>query len=393
MFESMVAPAKDAILSLMAIVNADTREDIINLTVGVYRDDSGATPVLNAVREAEKRLVMEQETKSYKGLVGDPGFSEYICQLVLGDNISTDKIAMSQTPGGSGALRVLSELIRIDQPDVTLWLSDPTWANHHPLLGSVGLKRKVYPYFDISNQSVRFEDLLASVEEMQAGEVMVLHGCCHNPTGCDLSSEQWTTLADIIASRGVVPLIDLAYHGLGDGLEADVAGVRCVAAKVPVAMISVSCSKNFGVYRDRVGCAIVTTPAARMAQIITAQLGAIARTLYSMPPDHGASVIKMILGDDELRSNWINELISMQSRVQRLRVSLAASLVRQSGDSSWDFIVRQKGMFSLLGTSDHGIEQLRDDHAVYLVGGGRINIAGLRDQQIDRLAAALIAVS
>lgn len=392
MFQNLKAPAPDAILSLMAAVAADKRPDVIDLTVGVYRDDTGATPVMEAVRQAEQRLLAEQTTKSYKGLIGDVEFSRQMAKLVLGDTVNPDRTALCQTPGGSGALRVLSELIRIDESKTRLWLSDPTWANHHPLLGSVGLETRVYPYFNIANQCLRTEALFASVEQMQAGDVMVLHGCCHNPTGQDLSVDEWRRLGELLVERQVVPLIDLAYMGLGDGLKQDVTGVRAIASVAPTTLIAVSCSKNFGVYRDRVGCAIAVTENRNIAATVTAQMGAVSRMLYSMPPDHGATVVKMILGDDELRAAWQAELQIMQGRVAGLRDALATSMCTAAGDQKWRCIAQQKGMFSLLGTADEDLVRLREEFGVYLVPGGRINVAGLRLEIVDRLAQALAAI-
>ena len=392
MFENLDPPPADAILALAAMVADDPRADKIDLTVGVYKDDDGKTPVMESVRRAEQRLVREQDTKAYRGLLGDPEFNAPLRDLVIGDATPPERVGMAQTPGGSGALRVLSELVRFDAPHAAVWLSDPTWANHLPLLGATGLRCETYPYFDPPTQSIRFDALCDAIGLMNHGDVMVLHGCCHNPTGCDLTPEQWTEVAERLAGRGVTPLIDLAYHGLGDGLERDAEGVRETARRCPTTLVSVSCSKSFGVYRDRVGCALVATESARVADVVAARMGWIARTMYSMPPDHGAAVVKNVLMDDESRAAWERELEAMQRRLKELRGALSDGLCARSGSQRWRFIAGQKGMFSLLGLSDRGIERLRDEHAIYVVGGGRINIAGLTFERMERVAQALIEV-
>ncbi|WP_417783172.1 aromatic amino acid transaminase [Terasakiella pusilla] len=394
MFQNLQPPTVDAIIALMAKVNADERADKIDLSVGIYKDEEGRTPVMKAVSEAEDRLHASQDTKKYVGMTGDVEFNKEMTKLMLGADADLSLIGAAQAPGGSGALRLLSELVKTAKADATVWLSDPTWPNHHSLLGSgVGLAVEVYPYFDYDTQNVRFDDMCAALSKAKKDDVVVLHGCCHNPTGRDMSIEQWDTLGKFIAEKGLIPLIDFAYLGFGDGLDEDVLGMQALLKHIPTAMIAVSCSKNFGVYRDRVGCAIVVSDDAELAKVCQGHLGAIARRIYSMPPDHGAAVVRTILQDAELTKIWKEELTEMRGRVNGLREEFSAKLRELTGTNKWDFIANQRGMFTLLGLNDDEIAALRDDHAIYVVKGGRINVAGLPQSKIEKLAKALVEVT
>ncbi|WP_282610195.1 amino acid aminotransferase [Pelagibius sp. Alg239-R121] len=404
MLEQLPQPAGDPILALMQQVRADERPGKLDLTVGVYRDAEGRTPVMAAVRLAEARVLRDQNSKAYVGLLGDPGFCEGIRRLVLGDGIAGSQVtgsqvaatqitgaqvAATQTPGGSGALRVLADLVIAANPGATIWLSDPTWPNHLALFRGAGLRCKSYPYFDREKQSLHFEALLAGLAEAQAGDVVVLHGCCHNPTGCDLSPGQWQALAEVLSARGLIPLVDLAYAGLGQGLNEDTAGLRILADSLPEVLVAVSCSKNFGVYRDRVGAALVINRDPDLSRRTSDNLAAIGRKLYSMPPHHGAAVVHRVLEDPALRQLWSEELSGMRERLTSLRKGLAAALAGFNDDGSWAQIGSQNGMFSLLGLSDAEVSWLRDEKAIYLVPGGRINFAALREREIPALAEAL----
>ncbi|NVJ93762.1 MAG: aspartate/tyrosine/aromatic aminotransferase [Methylocystaceae bacterium] len=393
MFQNLARPTVDAIIALMAQVNADERTNKIDLSVGIYKDDKGNTPVMKSVREAEDRLHTSQDTKKYVGLTGDPLFNQEMTKLVLGDQQDLSLTASAQAPGGSGALRLLSELIYAAKPDATVWLSDPTWPNHNSLLGSVGLNIEIYPYFNYDTQEVRFDELCAALSKAKKDDVVVLHGCCHNPTGRDMSLDQWTKLGQFMSEKGLIPLIDLAYLGFGDGLEEDVQGLKALIKQVPTSLLAVSCSKNFGVYRDRVGCSIVLTDSVDIAQTCQGHLGAIARRIYSMPPDHGAAVVRTILCDDALKNMWKEELSEMRERVNGLRAAFAKQLRDLTGTTKWDFIANQRGMFTLLGLTDEEIAKLRNDHAIYVVKGGRINVAGLQQSDIENISKALIAVT
>lgn len=392
MFENLGLARPDPILALIGEYRNDTREGKIDLSVGVYRDDAGHTPIVCAVHQAEQRLLEQQTTKSYLGLTGNAEFNECMARLVLGDYQALDTVAMAQAPGGSGALRLLGELTRLANPKAAIWFSEPTWPNHHALFGAIGMECKNYPYFDAANQSVDFQALCAAIEDIPADDVIVLHGCCHNPTGSDMSVDQWQTLAALIEKKGIIPLIDVAYHGLGKELAEDIQGMNALIKTVPLAMISVSCSKNFGLYRDRVGCALVVTPSADMAAKLTGHLGVAGRRLYSMPPDHGAAVVANILTDENLTVSWKQELDTMRDRINGLRKGLASALNALSSSRDWDFIARQYGMFSVFGLDAEQLARLKQDYAIYAVNGGRINFAGMRDDTVQTVATALLAV-
>ncbi|GHC69164.1 aromatic amino acid transaminase [Limoniibacter endophyticus] len=392
MFENLVMPAPDAILSLMASYRADPRTDKIDLGVGVYKDETGKTPVMRAVREAEKRLAAHQDTKTYLGLAGDVAFNAAMIDLVFGPNADKARLRAVQTPGGSGALRLLADLLNRAKPGATVWHSDPTWPNHIPILQSAQLKTQAYPYFDATTGSVRFEAMIEALMSANAGDIVLLHGCCHNPTGANLTIAQWTALADLLVEKNLFPFIDLAYQGFGDGLEEDAAGLRIVAGKVPELCVAASCSKNFGVYRDRVGAAIIMARDEAAATIAFTQMGAVARVLYSMPPDHGAAVVGIILTDADLSRIWREELDETRQRMLRLRTGLADELRKQSNSDRFDFIAEHRGMFSRLGLEKAQVERLREEHGIYIVGDSRFNVAGLPEGRLDVLAKAIVSV-
>ncbi len=394
MFQNLPAPTVDAIIALMAKVQADERTDKIDLSVGIYKDANGDTPVMKAVSEAEDKLHAEQSTKKYVGMTGDALFNQEMTKFMLGADTDLSLTGSAQAPGGSGALRLLSELVKRAKPDASIWVSDPTWPNHHTLLGAgVGLEIEIYPYFDYGTQDVLFDQMCDALSKAKKDDVVVLHGCCHNPTGRDMSLEQWEKMGTFLAEKGLIPLIDFAYLGFGDGLEEDVKGMRALLKNTKTAMIAVSCSKNFGVYRDRVGCSIVVSDDADLAKTCQGHLGAIARGIYSMPPDHGAAVVRTILQDAELTKMWKEELTEMRGRVNGLRQAFSDKLRELTGTNRWDFIANQRGMFTLLGLDDDQIAKLRDDYAIYVVKGGRINVAGLQQEKIEKLAKALVDVT
>jgi len=392
MFETLTAAPPDKILSLSVLYKADPRPTKIDLGVGVYKDSSGATVIMGAVREAEKRLYASQATKTYVGMAGDEGFNRGMLKLVFGEDADLGRMFACQTAGGSGALRTLCDLLKKARPEATIWMSDPTWANHVPIAKAAGLAVATYPYFDAATGQVKAEDMLEGLKQAKSGDIILLHGCCHNPTGANLTLEQWGPVADLIVERGLFPFVDLAYQGFGDGLEEDAAAVRLLASKVPEMAIATSCSKNFSVYRDRVGAVILLGKDAESVKIAGSQALATTRVLYSMPPDHAAAAVRIILEDDALRADWKAELEQMRLRMLNLRKGFAEALRRQSNSSRFDFIADHRGMFSRLGITEAQVDRLRDEFGIYMVGDSRFNVAGLKEDQLKDLAKAVVSV-
>ncbi|HWK74431.1 MAG TPA: amino acid aminotransferase [Povalibacter sp.] len=388
MFERFDLLPPDPILGLLAAFREDASPQKVDLGVGVYKDEQGNTPVLEAVRLAEGQLLQEQQTKTYLGPAGNDQFNAAIGKLVLGAEhpaLRDARVRTTQAPGGSGALRLGAELLAAARSG-TVHVSDPTWANHIPLLGSAGLKLERYPYYDARHGTVNFDAMLATLEKLPAGDIVLLHGACHNPTGADLSFEQWQAVTKVLQERSLVPFIDLAYQGLGDGLDEDARGARLVASSVPDALIAVSCSKNFGLYRERVGALIVVGQHSSHADAAASHLRRIARGLYSMPPDHGAAVVARILGDAKLDAMWRKELTQMRERVGELRAALTQALAKTCPSRDFSAIARQRGMFSLLDLPRGAAERLRAEHHIYIVTDGRTNVAGLSSGSIDYVA-------
>ncbi|WP_448113574.1 amino acid aminotransferase [Mesorhizobium amorphae] len=392
MFEDLQPAPTDKILALIGLYRADPRTDKVDLGVGVYKDRNGKTAVMRAVREAETRLLHNQDTKTYLGLAGDLAFNEVMARLVFGDTADFSRIRAAQAPGGSGALRLAAELLKRTRPGATIWISNPTWPNHIPMMREAGLTIAEYPYFDAASGAVRFDDMLAALKTAKPGDAVLLHGCCHNPTGANLTIEQWAKVADLLAEGGLLPFVDIAYQGFGEGLEADAAGLRLIAGKVPEMLVASSCSKNFAVYRDRVGAAMILAKNGAEADIALSHMLAAARTLYSMPPDHGAAAVRIVLQDEKLRADWETELEEMRQRMLRLRVAFAEALRRQSNSDRFDFVAEHRGMFSRLGLTEAQVDRLRTEHGVYMVGDSRINVAGLPEDGLDKLAKAIVSV-
>jgi aspartate aminotransferase len=394
MFELLTRVPDDPILGISAAFKRDTTPLKVDLGVGVYKDDQGNTPVPAAVRRAEGEIIAAQATKTYLSPVGNPGFNAQVLELVMGTDHAGRKgdAAAVQAPGGSGALRLGAELIRVLSPGSTVHVSDPTWANHIPLLGSAGFAIERYPYYSPSKHAVEFERMMAHLEALPAGAVVVLHACCHNPTGQDLDISQWSTIAEVVARRGLLPFVDLAYQGLGDDLERDAASIRMFARQVPEMLVAVSCSKNFGLYRERTGLLIALTGSSERAGIAAGQLGRLARTIYSMPPDHGAAIVDRVLSQPQLRRSWEAELAAMAARINGLRKLLADELAARMSGADFSWITRQRGMFSRLDLTPGMVGTLRDEHHVYVAPDGRINIAGVSAGNVDHVAAAIAAV-
>jgi aspartate/tyrosine/aromatic aminotransferase len=392
MFEALEAAAPDKILSLMGMFRSDPRAHKIDLGVGVYRDAAGRTPVMRTVREAERRLYESEDTKTYLGPGGDAAYCAAIASVVFGDSYPAERIRAAQTPGGAGALRIIASLIERAQPGVTVWMPDPTWINHPSILADARLKTREYAYFDPAGSGVRVDAMLDSLRQAAPGDVVLLHGCCHNPTGASLADSDWDSVCDLLLERRLVPFVDLAYQGFGDGLDADAYAVRLFARRLPEMLLAVSNCKNFSIYRERTGCAFVMADSAARAEIVHGQLLIGARVGYSMPPDHGGSIVRIILQDAALAAEWRLELESMRARVVSLRADLAESFRRRTNTDDYDFLIRHRGMFSLIGTTPEQAERLRRDHAVYIVADGRINVAGLRNEQIEPFVSAVLAV-
>ena len=391
MFDQLERLPPDPILGVTAAFRRDTSPLKVDLGVGVYRDDVGNTPVPGAVREAERELIANQTTKTYVGPAGNLEFNDRIIALALGPLAPTlaGRIATIQTVGGCGALRIGAEVVRVSRPETVVYVSDPTWANHEPLVGTCGLRLERYPYYDTARRDVDFDAMHDCVSRLPAGSVVLLHACCHNPTGADLAPAQWQALAEVIEQRGLVPFIDLAYQGFGDDLEADVVGLRIIADRVPEMLLAVSCSKNFGLYRERAGALAVVSRNAAVAGAVATQQARLARRMYSMPPDHGAAVAARVLGDADLFQQWRQEVATMVGRMKSLRALLASRLAARRPHDDFGWLTRHRGMFSLLGLGDAAIATLRDVHHVYVPPDGRMNVAGISESNVDYVADAV----
>lgn len=391
MFETLSKAPADKILALMTEYGADPRPTKIDLGVGVYKDATGITPILATVRKAEERILAAAKTKTYLGIGGNKGFCTAIADLALDGAVATERVRVAQTPGGTGALFVLMSVLARAKPGATIWISDPSWANHFPIAEGLGLKTRTYPYFDAETRGVKFDQMLAALDGLAKDDIVLLHGCCHNPTGANLTSEQWDKVAASLARTGAFPLVDLAYLGFGDGIEEDSYGTRKVVAAVPESMVAVSGSKNFGLYRERVGAAIIVSRDQATADIVNSQMFNVIRGAYSQPPDHGAEIIRVILDDKALRAEWEAELAEMRNRMISLREKLAEAIRARSNSTDFDFIATHRGMFSLLGLPAQVVENLKTKDGVYMVGDSRINVAGIPEDRVGALADALLA--
>jgi aspartate aminotransferase len=395
MFERLEPIAVDSILTLMAAYRADPDPGKVDLGIGIYRDDHGETPVLAAVQRAESALLASQTTKAYVGPTGNPGFNQAMERLVFGAGhplLGTGRLRTVQAVGGCGALRLGAEIIRAASPGSVVHVPTPTWANHTPLLSGAGLELASYPYFDAATGGVQFNAMIAALERLPAGAVVLLHASCHNPTGADLSEVQWREILALVKRRGLLPFIDMAYQGLGDGLDADAFAIRLFAAELPELMCAVSCSKNFGLYRERTGSLhlITATPAA--AEATLSNLVRIARGIWSMPPDHGAAVVYGILEDAALRAAWVAEVAAMRSRISALRSAVVQQLRQHCPQRDFGFIAGQRGMFSYFGISTAQVRELRSRHHIYMTDDSRMNVAGLRRENLEYFACSVAEV-
>lgn len=392
MFNALSQQPVDKIMQLMHMFREDPREDKIDLGVGVYKNAEGVTPVMRAVKAAEKTLWEEQDTKAYVGLAGDPAFADAMASLVLGDAVPRDRVAAVATPGGTGAVRQAFELMLMANPGVRVFVSDPTWPNHIGILNYLGIEIVTYRYFDGETGAVDFAGMMEDLRQLRAGDVVLLHGCCHNPTGANLTLPEWRQVIERLNAAGAVPMIDIAYQGFGDGLDADAAPTRLVAESCPETLIAASCSKNFGVYRERTGILMAVAHEPAPKALAQENLTSLNRMNYSFPPDHGARVVTMILTDDALRADWMAELEDTRLGMLRLREALAGELQKLSGSDRFGFLAQHRGMFSLLGTTPDLVERLRAEHGIYMIGDSRMNIAGLNDRTVPILARAILDV-
>ena len=391
MLETLNSQPQDKILQLIAMYRDDPRTDKIDLGVGVYKDATGLTPVMRAVKAAEKKLWEVETTKTYTGLAGEPAYNAAMVTMILGAGYGA-RAASVATPGGTGAIRQALELIRLANPKARVWLSNPTWPNHPSIIKYLGMAMAEYRYFDAETRGIDFAGLMQDLAGVQAGDAVLLHGCCHNPTGANLTADQWAEVAKLLLARGAVPFVDLAYQGFGDGLEEDAAATRMIAAKFPEVLIAASCSKNFGIYRERTGVLIALTSEDRKA-VVQGNLNFLNRQNFSFPPDHGARLVTMILEDDALRAEWKAELEEVRLNMLSLRQSLSDALRRATNSDRFDFVASHRGMFSRLGLTEAQVDILREVHGIYMVGDSRINIAGLNARTVPILAAAIATVS
>src|SRR5688572_6296432 len=383
-FDALGDVQSDSLLALIAMANADPRPDKIDVGVGVYRDGIGNTPILRAVKAAEKLLWEAQQSKSYIGGFGDKRYTELLRPIVLGRHANDDRIAGLHTPGGCGALSLGFKLLATARPGAKVLVGTPTWPNHIPVIQAAGLNIAEYRFYDKLETSIRFDEMIAAFEGAQKGDVVLLHGCCHNPTGADLDESQWRDVVEVVARRGLTPLVDIAYQGLGRGFAEDAAGLHLLLDACDEVVIAQSCDKNFGVYRDRVGSLFIKTASAEASKRAMSHVIQIAREMWSMPPDHGAAAVRIVLDTPELRADWDAEVGEMRDRINRIRSQIAAA------DPRLAYIGGQFGMFSILPVSKEQVIKLREDHAIYMADSGRFNVIGMADAAVDRFIAAIV---
>lgn len=395
MFEVLPLLPNDPILGLSIAYAKDTNLNKVDLGVGVYKNDAGQTPIMRAVAEAEKLRIARDTTKAYTPPAGVPGANEVSTRLVFGDGhpaVEAGRVRTVQAPGGCGALRVAAELIQRAKPGANLWVSTPTWANHVPLLGSAGLKLREYPYYDYANHSINFTAMLDTIKQIPRGDLVLLHACCHNPSGADLTRAQWDQVAEVLVERGIIPFVDMAYQGFGEGLEEDAYGLRMLATRVPEMIVATSFSKNFGLYRERAAALSLVFANPQQADAGFSQILNVARAIYSMPPAHGATIVDIILHSDELTQLWHSELTQMRERIAGLRVQFVQSLNALQQTRDFSFIAQERGMFSFLGLNVEQVHKLKNDYSIYMTDNSRISVAGLTTEKMDYVAKAVVAV-
>lgn len=395
MLEKLSGIDADPILGLMAAYQADPNPNKIDLGVGVYKNEMGDTPVLPSVKLAENKKYSLEKTKTYISPLGSQKYVQSMAELAFGHQHSAlidNRICTMSTPGGTGALRAAAEIIKRANPSATLWLSDPSWGNHAPIFEAVGLKVKYYPYYDYDNHRIKFAEMINQLKQLTADDVVLLHACCHNPCGADLSQEQWQQVANTLKSTESLPLIDMAYQGFATGVNEDAYGVKLLASELDNLLVCQSCSKNFGLYRERTGACSIVTKSSQVSKNVLSQALHAVRAIYSMPPAHGAGIVELILEDSELTSQWLEEVAEMRARLKQNRQLLANKLNQQQKKRDFSFIATESGMFSFLGLSSQQVNQLKDDYSVYMVDSGRISLAGINSKNIDYLIHAICAV-
>lgn len=395
MFDTLTLLPADPILGLSQAYAADQNPNKVDLGVGVYKNDVGQTPIMAAVSQAQLRRIQTETTKSYTPPAGIPGANQAALSLVYGEQHSAlinNRVRVVQTPGGCGSLRVAAELIQRAKPNATIWVSNPTWANHIPLLSSAGLQIREYPYYDYTSHSIDFAGMLDTLNTIPAGDLVLLHACCHNPSGADLTQSQWQQVAEVLLARGVIPFIDMAYQGFGDSLDADAYGIRLMAERLPEVVVATSFSKNFGLYRERAGSLSLVYRNATEADAGFSQMLSVARSIYSMPPAHGAALVDIILHDEQLTKMWEDELTQMRERIAHLRVALVAELNRLQDQRDFSFIAQERGMFSFLGLSKEQVAILKKDFSIYMTDNSRISVAGLSIEKMEYVARAIVSV-
>ena len=395
MFERLEMAPPDAILGLKVAFAQDLNPDKINLSVGVYKDAKGKTPIMRSVKLAEAQILEQESTKSYLGIPGSNDYAQAVQALLLGpqhEAIATQRAMTAHAPGGTGALRVAADFLTRIRPGTRIWVSEPTWPNHPNVFRAGRLEVSSYPYFDPQRRALDVDAMVKAIAEMPAGDVILLHGCCHNPTGTDPTPEEWAQIADAVAEAGVVPLVDFAYQGLGDGLREDRAGILALCRPGAEMMVASSFSKNFGLYNERVGALTVVTPSPEAAKAALSHVEKVIRANYSNPPAHGAAIVTTILNDPTLREMWEDEVAEMCSRILEMRDLFARTLAARGVQQDFDFVRRQRGMFSFSGLTPDQVQALRDQHSAYIIGNGRINVAGMTEANMDALCTAIAAV-
>jgi len=395
MFQDLKIIPTDPILGLMIAFKNDTNPLKIDLGVGVYKDEQGHTPILDCVKIAEKFRLENEMTKAYMGMAGDVVFNERIVQLLFGTDhevLENNRMSSVQTPGGTGALRVAADFIKKANPSACVWVSAPTWANHLDICDASGLLTKTYNYYDYEQHDLQFEAMLTSLEQAKKNDVVLLHACCHNPSGMDLNQQQWQNLADFLQERGLIPLVDIAYQGFGEGLDEDAYGLRLLAETQNEMIVCSSCSKNFGLYRERVGACIIISQTSHIARVATSAVQGVVRGIYSMPPAHGAAIVNTILSSSELTQQWQQELTVMRDRINQLRVLTTQMLAKAGAEQDFDFIQRQSGMFSFLGIDEGQVSRLREEFGIYMTSSSRMNIAGINDSNCEYFAQSVVTV-
>ena len=393
MFENLKLQSEDKIMALMSLYKADERKEKIDLGVGVYKNNKGQTPIMDAVQKASRILNNTQKTKSYVGLSGNLGFIDNISQLVLADAVPKNQIIGAQAPGGTGAFHQLLLLIRSMEKDKRVWISSPSWPNHAAILNHLGIQFNNYNYFDYETCEVNFPRMMSDLQKTSSGDVLLLHGCCHNPTGADLNTDQWVQIADVISKKNLITICDFAYQGLGEGIENDAIGVRTLLKKLDNLIICSSYSKNFGLYSERVGCLIYHSKNMNNYSSVQSNFKKVARTIYSNPPSHGSDIVKTILSDEKLKLLWVENLDDAKNRIINMRKSLVENLVKENCSRNFEFIVNQKGMFSFTGLTSDEVAQLKEKFSIYIVNSGRINVAGVTSKNVNYIAKAISSVT